>query len=93
VAKIYDFLSRKALFELVNHKFKQNDEIVEQHGKYIGVLTKQRTESLRQTIDMTEFKKNQIEQLMWSMRSCGVLRRNGQRSVSFSWGEEQRGRL
>jgi hypothetical protein len=49
VAEIYDFLSRKALFELVKHNFKQNDEIVEQYGKYIGVLTKQRTESLRGT--------------------------------------------
>jgi hypothetical protein len=64
VAEIYDFLSRKSQFDLVKHNFKQNDEFVEQHGKYIGVLTKQRTESLRKTIDMMEFKKNQIEKMM-----------------------------
>lgn len=64
MAEIYDFLSRKSQFDLVNHNFKQNDEFVEQNGKYIGVLTKLRTESLRKTIDMMEFKKNQIEQMM-----------------------------
>ncbi|RUS44560.1 hypothetical protein [Cohnella sp. AR92] len=64
MGKIFDFLSHKAQFELINHNFKHNDEIVEKHGKYIGVLTKQRTESLRQTIDMMEFMKKQVEQLM-----------------------------
>lgn len=64
MAKIYDFLSGKSQVALVKHDFKQNDALVEQHGKYIGVLTKQRTESLRQTIDMMEFKKQQIELLM-----------------------------
>jgi len=64
MAKIYDFLSRKSQYELVKHDFKQNDELVGEHGKYIGVLTKQRTKSLRQTIDLMEFKKKQIEQLM-----------------------------
>ncbi|MEK4449441.1 MULTISPECIES: hypothetical protein [Paenibacillus] len=64
MAEIYDFLSRKAQFELVKHNFKQNDELIEQHGKYIGVLTKPRTESLRKRIDMMGFKKNQIEQMM-----------------------------
>lgn len=52
MAKIYDFLSYRSQIELVQHDFKHNDEVVEKHGKYIGVLTKQRTDSLRRTIDM-----------------------------------------
>ncbi|MDU5141880.1 MAG: hypothetical protein E6230_06845 [Paenibacillus dendritiformis] len=64
MAQIYDFLSRQSLSKLKQHNYEHNDKIIEQQGKYIGVLTKQRTESLRQTIDMMELKKNQIEQLM-----------------------------
>ncbi|BFH67373.1 hypothetical protein J27TS7_16280 [Paenibacillus dendritiformis] len=64
LAQIYDFLSRQPLSKLKQHNNEQSDKIIEQHGKYIGVLTKQRTESLRQIIDLLELKKNQIEQLM-----------------------------
>ncbi|WP_435924464.1 hypothetical protein [Paenibacillus sp. DYY-L-2] len=64
MAQIYDFLSRQPLSRLKYHDYEQNDRIIEQHGKYIGVLTKQRTESLREIIDLIELKKKQIEQLM-----------------------------
>lgn len=64
MAQIYDFLSRQPLSRLKHHDYEQNDRIIEQQGKYIGVLTKQRTESLREIIDLMELKKKQIEQLM-----------------------------
>ncbi|WP_127505967.1 hypothetical protein [Paenibacillus humicus] len=64
LAQIYDFLSRQPLNKLKQHNYEQNDRIIEQHGKYIGVLTKQRTETLREIIDLMELKKKQIEQLM-----------------------------
>lgn len=64
MAQIYDFFSRKHSTDLIKHEYKNNDEVVEKHGKYIGVLTKQRTDSLRRTIDLMEFKKSQIEKLM-----------------------------
>ncbi|GGF88667.1 hypothetical protein [Paenibacillus aceti] len=64
MVQIYDFLSRQPLSKLKQHNYEQNDKIIEQHGKYIGVLTKQRTESLREIIDLMKLKKNQIKQLV-----------------------------
>jgi len=65
LTEIYDFFSRKNLYKLVSHDIKQNSEVVSRHGKYIGVLTKQQTRSLRQTIDLVQFKKNQLELLIF----------------------------
>ena len=65
MAEIYDFFSRKNFNKLIDHNHMQNKEIIMQHGRYIGVLTKQQTHSLRNTIDMLIFKISQVEMLMF----------------------------
>lgn len=64
MAELYDFFSRKHIKNLMEHNNKQNDLVIAQLGKYIGVLTKQQTNSIRSTIQLLELKKDQIEMLM-----------------------------
>ncbi|MEO3946208.1 hypothetical protein [Gorillibacterium sp. CAU 1737] len=61
---IYDFFSRRNLRKLVQNSYEENAQLIEEKGRYIGVLTKTKTQSIRITIHMMDIKRGQIENLM-----------------------------
>jgi hypothetical protein len=64
MADVYDFFSRRNLKKLVQDSYEENTQVIEEKGRYIGVLTKTKTKSLRDTMHMMNIKKGQIENLM-----------------------------
>jgi len=64
MADIYDFISRRNINKLLQDFHEENAQIIEEKGRYIGVLTKTQTKSLRDTMHMMNIKKGQIENLL-----------------------------
>jgi GMP synthase PP-ATPase subunit len=61
MADVYDFFSRKNFVEVLKQSFPKNDLVLENPGKYVGVLTKEQTKSHREVLNLIHAKRAQIE--------------------------------
>jgi len=61
MADVYDFFSRKNFVEILKQSVPKNDKVLENPGKYVGVLTKEQTKSHIEVLNLLHAKKAQIE--------------------------------
>jgi len=64
LSNIYDYFTKKQFDQISHQDYAENERVIEAYGKYIGVLTRQQAQALRNTMDILVAMQAQIENLM-----------------------------
>jgi hypothetical protein len=52
LSNIYDYFTKKQFDQISHQDYAENERVIEAYGKYIGVLTRQQAQALRNTMDI-----------------------------------------